>query len=160
MKKRILYIFLLIVLVLNSGCHSLRKKFIRKKDKKEVPVYITAKEYPDTPTRDIYIDYYLYTKGWLEELTKALRKGISYKRQRHAISEAIMNLEQIISFFNQEGKENIESIYQELQQIQAEIKRAPNLSRIKRDSLIRKISRVKRYFDSNYTYTDVEEWLN
>jgi predicted RND superfamily exporter protein len=160
MKKRILYILLLVVLASNSGCHSLRKKFIRKKNKKEVPVYITTKEYPQKPTRDIYLDYYLYTKGWLEELTKALRKGISYKRQRYAISEAIMNLEQIISFFNQKGKENIESLYQELQQIQAEIKRAPNLSRVKRDSLVRKISRIKREFDSNYTYTDVEEWLN
>lgn len=160
MKKRILFIFLLTVLVLNNGCHSLRKKFTRKQKEKEVPVYITPKEYPQKPTRDIYIDYYLYTKGWLEELAKALGKGISYKRQKHAIGEALMNLEQIISFLNQKGKENIEPLHQELQQIQAEIKRVPNLSRIKRDYLVRKVQRIAREFGSNYTYTDVREWLN
>ncbi|MCF7873888.1 MAG: hypothetical protein K9L84_00725 [Candidatus Omnitrophica bacterium] len=160
MRKKALFIFLLVILVLNGGCHSLRKKFIRKKKEEKVPVYITPKEYPQKPTRDIYVDYYLYVKGWLEELAKALRKGISYKRQKHTIDEAVMNLEQIISFFNQKGKENIESLHKELKQIQAEINRIPNLSRIKRDSLIRKVQKIKRKFDSNYTYTDVKEWLN
>lgn len=160
MNRRILVIFLLILLALNTGCHSLRKKFIRRKKKEEVPVYVTPKDYPEKPTRDIYIDYYLYTKGWLEELAKALRKGISYKRQKHAIEEAIMNLEQIISFFNQEGKKEISSLHRELKEIKEEINRVPNLSRIKRDFLIRKIQNIKRDFDSNYTYTDVKEWIN
>lgn len=160
MKRRILVIFLLLLLGLNSGCRSLRKKFIRKEKKEEVPVYVTPKEYPDKPTRDVYIDYYLYTKGWLEESVKALRKGISHKRQKHAIEEAIMNLEQIISFFNQEGKEKASSLHKKLKEIREEINRVPNLSRIKRDFLIRKIQNIKRDFDSNYTYTDVKEWIN
>jgi NTP pyrophosphatase (non-canonical NTP hydrolase) len=160
MKKNILFIFLLAVLVLNSGCHSLRKKFIRKKNKKDVPVYVTPKEYPQKPTRDIYVDYYLYTKGWLGELIKALRKGISHKRQKHAIGEAIMNLEQIISFFNQEGRDAIGPLHDQLKKIQKEIKQIPNLSRYKRDSLVRKTQNIKREFDSNYTYTDIKEWLN
>lgn len=160
MKRRILVTLLLFFLLLNSGCRSLRKKFIRKEKKEEVPVYVTPKEYPEKPTRDIYIDYYLYTKGWLEELVKALRKGISYKRQKHSIEEAVMNFEQIISFFNQEGKEEASSLHKKLKEIKEEINRVPNLSRIKRDSLIRKIQNIKRDFDSNYTYTDVKEWIN
>ncbi len=160
MNKKVLPFFLSLILVLNSGCHSLRKKFVRKKKEKEPPVYVTFKEYPQKPARDIYIDYYLYTKGWLEDLTKALRKGISYKRQKRATDEAIMNLEQIISFFNQDGVKAIDSLYRNLKQVQTEIKRAPNLSQIKRNSLIRKIENIKREFDSNYTYTDAKEWLN
>ncbi len=160
MNRIILFIIVSLMLVLNSGCQSLRKKFIRKEKKEEVPVYISPKEYPEKPTREIYIDYYLYTKGWLDELAKALQKGISYKRQKRAIEEAVMNLDQIISFFNQEGKDNILPLQSELKKIEEEIKRVPNLSRIKRDSLIREIQNIKRDFDSNYTYTDVKEWIN
>ena len=84
------------MIFVNSGCHSIRKKFIRKKkSKEEVPVYIDFKDYPEIPSREAYIDYYLFVEGWLEELVGALKKGFSYKRQKRSIDEAIMNFEQI-----------------------------------------------------------------
>ncbi len=159
--KQLFVVFLILSLVLNSGCHSLRKKFVRKKKpKKETPVYVDFKEYPTKPSRDAYIDYYLFVRGWLDELIGALEKGISYKRQRRAINEAIMNLEQIISFFNTEGKEKIYPLYEELLSMRSQVEKSPNMSEVKRNSFIRKVEHLKRRFEKNFNYSDAEQWMS
>lgn len=159
--KKLFFAFLILLMGLNSGCHSLRKKFVRKKkSKKEVPVYVDFKEYPTKPSREAYIDYYLFVRGWLDELLAAAKKGISHKRQRRAISEAIMNIEQIISFFNTEGKEKIYPLYEELLSIGIQVNKAPNMSEVRRNSLVRKIEQVKRRFEKGFNYSDAEQWMN
>lgn len=159
--KRLFSAFLILLLVLNSGCHALRKKFIRKKKvKRQETVYVDFKEYPTTVSRDAYIDYYLFTRGWLDELLSALGKGISHKRQKRAINQAIMNLEQIISFFNTEGKEKIYPIYEVLLSVRSQIQRSPNLSQIRRNSLVRKIEYTKRRLEKKFNYSDAEQWMN
>ena len=158
---RKLLIFLLVTMLsLTSGCHSLRKKFIRKKKhEKEAPVYVSFKDYPTKPSRGAYINYYLFVRGWLDDLTEALRKGVSYKRQRRAINEAIVNLEQIIAFYDTKGKEALYPIYEELQGFREAITRSPNMSEIKRNYLIRKIERLKRKFEKDFNYSDAEKWI-
>lgn len=158
--KKSLVVFLIIVLSLTSGCHSLRKKFTRKKKHdKEVPVYVDFKDYPTKPSREAYINYYLFVRGWLDDLTEALKKGISYKRQRRAINEAIMNLEQIIAFYDTEGKDAVYPIYEELQGFRGEMTKSPNMSENKRNLLIRKIEYLKRKFEKDFNYTDAEKWM-
>ncbi len=153
--------FLAILFILSSGCHSLRKKFVRKKKgKKEAPVYVDFKDYPTRPSREAYIDYYLFVRGWLEELRDALRREFSYKREMRAINEAIMNTEQIISFYNTAGKEKIYPFYEELLAIKKQITMSPNMSEMKRTVLIRKIEHVKRRFEKNFNYTDAEKWMD
>jgi len=158
---RKLLIFLLVAMLsLASGCHSLRKKFIRKKKhEKEAPVYVNFKDYPAKPSRGAYINYYLFVRGWLDDLTEALRKGISYKRQRRAINEAIVNLEQMIIFYDTEGKDTIYPLYEELQGFREAMKKSPNMSETKRNLLIRKIERLKRRFEKDFNYTDAEKWM-
>ncbi|MCF7908725.1 MAG: hypothetical protein K9L86_07650 [Candidatus Omnitrophica bacterium] len=159
--KRLFTYLLITLLVFNSGCHALRKKFIRKKKiEKEQAVYVDFKEYPTKPSRDAYIDYYIFVRGWLDELSAALKKGISYKRQRRAISEAIMNVEQIISFFNTEGKEEIYPIYDDLLYIRQQVEKAPNMSEVRRNSLIRRIEHLKRIFEKDFNYSDAEQWMS
>jgi len=154
-------IFLLIVVFTFSGCHSFRQKFIRKKKTEEVaPVYVSFKDYPDRPSRDAYIDYYLFVRGWVDELLGALNKGISFKRQKRAINEAIMNLEQIVSFYNHEGKELIYPLYEELLYFRKEIEKSPNMSITRRNGLIRKIEAWKRRFEKGFNYSDAEKWLS
>ena len=149
------------VLVLTSGCHGLRKKFIRKKKYEEAPpVYVGVKEYPDKLTQEAYIDYNLFVRGWLEELQESLRTEGNVKREKRAINEAIMNIEQIIYFFNDEGKEAIYPIYEELLAIRTEIQRAPSMSSGKRNSLARRVENVERRFDSNFGYSEVEKWID
>lgn len=151
--------FLVLTLGLTCGCHSIRKKFTRKRRKKEAPVYVSFKEYPEKSSRGVYINYYLFVRGWLDDLTEALNKGISYKRQRRAINEAIMNLEQMIAFYDGEGKDAIYPIYEEFQGFRDEITKSPNMSKGKRNSLIRRIERVKRKFEKNFNYSDAEKWM-
>lgn len=159
--RRVLFFFLIIMLSLTSGCYNLRKKFIRKKKyKKEAEVYVNFKDYPAKPTREAYINYYLFVRGWLDDLIEALKKGISYKRQRRAINEAIMNLEQIIAFYSSEGKEALYPIYEELQGFREALDVSPNMSENKRNSLIRKVEQLKRTFEKNFNYSDAEKWMS
>lgn len=160
MKKTLVF-SLVIMISLTSGCHSIRKKFVRKKKyKKEVPVYIDFKNYPVKPSRNAYINYYLFVRGWLDELIGALKKGVSHKRQKRAINEATMNLEQIISFYNLEGKDKIYPLYEELLELQKEVERSPNMSEIKRNLLIRRIERFKRRFERDFNYSDAEKLMS
>ena len=149
------------LLSLNSGCYSIRKKFIRKKkDKGTKAVYVNFKEYPLKPSHDAYVNYYLFVRGWLDELTGALNKGISHKRSKRAINEAIMNIEQIMFFYNLEGKETIYPFYEKLLAIRKEVQRNPNMGQVKKNRLIRKIESFKRSFERNFNYTDAQKWIS
>lgn len=159
--RKILTLFMVALLFSNSGCYNIRKKFVRKKKyQKESPVYVDFKDYPTKPSPEAYIDYYLFVRGWLDELIEALEKGISYKREKMAINEAIMNLEQIMSFYNLEGKNKIYPLYDELLTIREELEQSPNMSEMKRSSLIHKIQYFKRRFEKDFNYTDAEKWMS
>ena len=159
--RKLLTLLLIMALSLTSGCYNIRKKFIRKKKQKsEVPVYVNFKDYPEKPSRKAYINYYLFVRGWLEELIDALKKGISHKRQRRAINEAIMNVEQIITFYDIEGKDKIYPFYEEMRDFRKMIQNNPNMSETKRNFLARKIERFKREFEKGFNYKDAEKWMN
>jgi hypothetical protein len=160
MKK--ILVFLLIAFVLStSGCHTLRKKFTRqKKYQKEQQVYVGFKDYPNKPTKEAYLDYYLFVNGWLEDLIDALQKGTSLKREKRAINEAIMNMEQIIGFFNQEGKEKIYPLYEDLTGFKKEVDKNLNTNDIGKDSLIRSIEHFKRQFEAKFNFSDAQQYMD
>jgi len=159
--KRVLVLLLITMVCVTSGCHNLRKKFIRKKkQKKEIAVYVDFKDYPEKPSREAYINYYLFVRGWIDDLAEALKQGVSYKRQRRAINEAIMNLEQIITFYSTEGKDAVYPIYEGLQDLRAEMVKSPNMSEAKSNLFVRKVEQLKRRFEKDFNYSDVEKWMN
>jgi hypothetical protein len=162
LMKKILIIFLLIALMFSTnGCYTLRKKFTRqKKYQKEQPVYVGFKDYPNKPTKEAYLDYYLFVRGWLDDLVDALQKGTSLKREKRAIDEAIMNMEQIIGFFNQEGKEKIYPLYEDLSGFKKEVNRNPNTNDVGRDSLIRGIEHFKRQFEAKFNFNDAQQYMD
>jgi hypothetical protein len=123
-------------------------------------VYVDFKDYPTKPSRDVYIDYYLFVRGWLDELTGALERGTSNKKERRAINEAIMNLEQIISFYNTDGKDAIYPLYEELLAIRKEVETSPNMADVRKNALIKRIEYFKRRFEKDFNYKDAEKWLN
>lgn len=160
MRKFFIY-FIVTSILFTSGCHTLRKKFIRKKRyKKETPVYVDFKDYPAKPSRQAYIDYYLFVRGWLDELAESLKRGLSFKREKRAISQALMNFEQMLSFYDLEGKKKIYPLYEELLAIKKEIEKNPNTNEVKRNFLIRKIEYFKRRFEKDCNYTDIEGWIS
>lgn len=161
MRRTLYFLLILINLLSLSGCRTLRQKFIRKKEvDKEQPVYVDFKDYPQRPTEEAYVDYYLFTRGWLEELKESLRGNISYKRNKRAIDEAIMNIEQIISFYNEEGREALSPLYEDLKQTRDRIERGPSISEVTRNRLIKKIENIKRRFESNFNYAEAKKWMD
>ena len=158
--KKLTYLFIVILIFINSGCYSLRKKFIRKKKyKKEPTVYIDLKDYSIQPVEGEYLYYYLYVKGWLEELVKAVEKGISPKRQRLAVNEVASNLEKAMTFLNTEGKNEIYLIYEEFLELKKEIERSSNFTQNKKNYLLFKIRSIKNQVERKFNWVDVEKWL-
>jgi len=159
MKKHILVILILAVF-LSSGCYSFRKKFVRsKKESKESPVFVNFKEYPTNPSRERYSEYYLFIRGWLDDLTTALSREGSFKRQKRAVNEAIMNMEQIMSFFTVEGQQVLYPIYDELRQFREELIKNPSMSELRRNSYIKKIEQIKRSFEADFNFSSVGRWF-
>jgi predicted RND superfamily exporter protein len=159
MRKPIIFI-IIAVLLCTSGCYSLRKKFVRKKKyQKEEPVYVNFKDYPQKPSRGAYLDYYLFVKGWLDELAESLNKGYSVKREKRAIRQAVMNLEQMIGFFNEEGQGKIYPFYQDLLKVKEDIEKNPNMSAVERNSLVQKIEHFRRRFEADFKYSNAEKWM-
>ena len=156
--RRYISIFLILCLFSASGCHSIRKKFTRKKKiEKDIPVYVDFKEYDEVPSSEAYIDYYLFVRGWLDEAIEALQKGTSYKRLKRSMDEAIMNFEQIIAFLNSDGKEYIYPMYEELTSTRAELK--PNMSKNRRNVYVRRLESLKREFEREFNYIAAEKWM-
>ncbi len=156
--RRYISIFLILCLFSTSGCQSLRKKFTRKrKREKETPVYVDFKEYSEVPSREAYLDYYLFVRGWLDEAIEALQKGTSFKRFKRSMDEAVMNLEQIIAFLNRDGKEYIYPMYEELTSVRQEV--TANMSKNRRSVYVRRLESLKREFEREFNYIAAEKWM-
>ncbi len=164
MRKTVIFILIGVILA-TSGCTTLRKKFVRKKKyKQEEPVYINFKEYPNKPSREAYVDYYLFVKGWLDDLVESLKvdrvnNSYNYKRAKRAIDGAVMNLEQIIAFFNDEGKEKIYPLYRDLTDIKNKMDKNHNLSVLERQRIMDKIDHFRREFQSEFKYSQAQKWM-
>lgn len=159
--RKITYICIIIILTLTSGCYNVRKKFVRKKKyEKNLPVYVDFKEYPVTPSREAYVDYCVFIRGWLSDLVESLSNGDSFKRQKRAINGVIENLDQLISFYNADGKESIKSLYDNFLAVRREIENNPFMDTIKRNALIKRIEHLKRQFEIEFNYVDAKKWIN
>ncbi|MDD3296223.1 MAG: hypothetical protein PHU64_02565 [Candidatus Omnitrophica bacterium] len=163
--RKVIILIIAGVVFFTSGCQNIRKKFIRKKKAKaDAPVYVDFKDYPERPSRDAYIDYSLFVRGWLDEFSQALGDSAisgsgNYKRARRAINEAVMNLEQIISFYTPQGKDKIYPLYEQALSIKKEVNNNPNMSNLIKNSFRRKAEGIRRRFEKEFNYTDAEKWL-
>ena len=111
------------------------------------------------------MDYFLFVKGWLDDLTESLRierlnTGYNNKRERRAINGAVMNLEQMISFFNQEGKEKIYPLYVELVKIKDTMEKDPNMSPARRTIVLNKLEHFRREFEAEFKYSEAQKWMD
>jgi len=160
MRKLLSLILVLLMILDFSGCQALRKKFVRKRRKeKPPPLYLELKDYPQVPTKDMYDQYHLYVRGWLDELMHTIEEESNAKRQKKSIDEAVMNFEQIMYFYNEEGKKAAEPLYKELVSLREEIHNPYFALSGNFSSTTRKISRLKRDFEKNFSYEDALEWM-
>jgi len=158
--RRITPILLVAAIFFSSGCLALRKKFIRKKKSEREPVaYVDYKEYPDAPSPEIYHNYYIFAQGWLEDLYQALTETGNRKKQKQAISEAMMNVEQMISYFNDEGKEQTSPLYQEMLLVQKQLL-SPVLNELHQLHLARKVENLKRRIIRELDWRVTSQWVD
>lgn len=157
--KKAIYVLLIIIIFFSSGCANLRKKFVRKKKyEKPTPVYVDYKEYPETPNKEAYISYYLFLRGWLEEFSIGLEKSM-IKKQKRSINEAVMNLEQMMLCYNQEGKDKVQDLYQELLAMRNEVERDGSLSDIKKNQMIDKAKKILLNLEKTCKYSRAKQWM-
>ena len=122
MRRFLSVVLIFFILFGTCGCHALRKKFVRKRKKDAAPpLYLELKDYPHVPTQDMYHQYWLFVRGWLDELKLSIEEDSNKKRQRKAADEALMNFEQIVYFFNDTGKGIVASLQQELVSIREKV---------------------------------------
>ncbi|MCM8819853.1 MAG: hypothetical protein NC925_03550, partial [Candidatus Omnitrophica bacterium] len=75
-------------------------------------------------------------------------------------NEAIANFEQIISFFNPQGKERIYPLYEQLISIKKDIEQNKGVDQIHISNIIHKIENFKRHFETEFSYTDAKKWMD
>ena len=156
-KVNIFFIFIVITIFL-SGCYSLRKKFVRKrKSKKPQPVYVDFKEYPPDNPQDLYDNYYLFAAAWMDEIVNGLSGSYNYKRQRHAFSEVMHNLDRINSIFTEEGKSKLKPIYDEMSVLNKKF--SPNMTNMDKNFILRRIEVIRLKFGKNFTHSKVSQWI-
>lgn len=78
------------------GCDAFVRKFTRKPKKGEgtrVRPVLAPKEYKSTMTpEELYGQYFLFWKGWQDELIQSLLVTANYKKQSNCVEQAIANL--------------------------------------------------------------------
>ena len=143
-----------------SGCTGLRKKFIRKRHKETPPpLYLDLKDYPKVPTKDMYDEYFLFVRGWLDELSLSIEEHSSHKRQKKSIDEALKNLEQVMYYYNAVGKENIAPLHEEFIDLRDRVHDPYFFTSASVTYMKRKIYRMKRAFETGFTYEKASLWM-
>jgi len=152
---------LLIVLVLfTCGCYSLRKKFSRNKaHPKETQVYLDLKSYPVSASREDYQDGVLYLNGWLDEAVSNLIENGNRKRVRHSLQEALESMDEIVDFYDEDGKRAIGPLHEELRIVRDDFAHNANLTTIDCNGFKRRIEEIKRSFSENFKYSEAKKWL-
>lgn len=161
-RKISVLLIVIIGIIYLQGCYSLRKKFVRKKKtnrEQELPVYLDFKTYPSRPSSDAYRDYFLFVKGWLDELMDTIKLEGSKKREKRAINEAIKNFEQMLYFFSEDKKKEFVPLYNDFLAIKTDIYNNPNLKEWDRIRLVRKIEKLKIDLERNMRYSVVRQWM-
>lgn len=151
---------MILIASLCMGCTSIRRKFVRKKkSQEEAQVYVTLKDYAGVPTEKAYRDYYVFVRGWLDDLKAALQEQGSWKRSKKSIDEALMNFSQIYQGLNEEGKKECQDILQEFAAIKQTVY---NTSLFSSDTtrLVERVDRLKRTFEKKMSYEVVEGYLS
>ncbi len=159
MKRIAVLIVTIAVFFCTSGCAGLRSKFVRKKRAEKKPVvYVDYKQYSDVPPRESYQEYYVFTQGWLSEALQSLRYSGNRKKIRQAFSEALINIEQMLFFLDQDGQDQLASLHARLQELQEEYI-AFSANEMKKSSIINRLESFSREFQRKFSMNNAAQWM-
>lgn len=159
MKRVAVLIVIFAVLLSSSGCTGMRTKFVRKKRVEKKPVvYVDYKQYSDVPPKESYQEYYVFTQGWLSEALQALSYNGNRKKIRQAFSEALINIEQMFFFLDEEGQEELASLHGQLQELQEEYI-SFSANEMKKSSLSGRLESFSREFQRKFSMSNAAQWM-
>ncbi len=156
---RFITFLVLISLFFASGCGPLAKKFVRKrKRKKPQAVYVQPKDYPLANSQELYKDYYIYARGWMQELIVSLREKRSAKKIISCLQGIVENLSYLQEFFNEGAplKDLLFSYIDKFSQMLSKFRRH-SVSTTLWDKYLSESERIQREFEKKFSASKIFE---
>lgn len=117
-KKNSVFILLALLFTTNlTGCRAVMDKFTRKKDDQAPDMYLDLKYYQEVGGENFYKKFYMFAKGWLEEVQDELESGSNLKRIKVRLADAQGYIERMETYVNAEGRSLIAPVVKDLEVI-------------------------------------------
>lgn len=152
MKKQIIFILILVMTAgALSGCATVRRKFVRKKQANDEPeLYLDLREYAQAPAEEIYHQYYVFAHGWIEELVQLLDTGSNKKRMRYSIEQAISNFARLKEYIPSEKISDYRYLSDDLASLRKKVFNN-TIVESRRDTLLRDARNIERDLEKKFS---------
>ena len=151
MRRKSIIVGCIILLLFSFGCASVRKKFVRKKQKEltEEEMVIVPHDYAqlDMPIDAAYQKFYNFWRAWHYELMNAINSGKNMKKVDVCFEQMALNLDRMKKLLRQEKAAQLQEYIDRLVKLQEQADmyahQMLSVSRIrsKADLLLREIQR-------------------
>jgi len=153
--KNIIFYFGLWSLVFSlCGCDAFVRKFTRKAKKDNLPkeeMVLAPEEYKPTQDKEeLYRQYFLFWKSWVDELSTALAHNTSHKRQVSCAEEAIKSLLNLKTLLNEEAQKKLDIYINGMKEIEASV--SADLYGNYNNSVIRSVEQSRRNILRDFSY--------
>lgn len=125
-QKILLFTGCLFLILTLTGCEAFTRKFIRRpKEKKVEDVVLAPKDYSvfDISVEERYRKSFVFWKSWQSELITALGSSASHKKRRACVEEAVLNLQSLSPFLNDEKQKDLEVYLVRMRNLSEDIER-------------------------------------
>lgn len=157
--KKILTLFIVVLLVefLLSGCASIQKKFTRKKtEHKSIVKFYSDKDFKRAPNDILYKEHLNYFRSWLDEILES--DSLNYKTDLRSINEAVRHLEDMEKYLPEEKQANLKNYVTQLNKIADKISKGS--VKVKENVyMVSTIRSIKRNVENNYSFKMVKDIL-
>ena len=156
---RVKYIYLLVVIVMLSGCADFRDKFIRKPKEDSIPTtsYQAVRIYDVQPSLDLYTKRYIFWKNWHRELLGVLSND-NQKKRIVAVEQEVSNLLDMQNMLVDEKADELQVYIDELSGIERTLKEERvtpgNEVRIRRE-----LEAIGKQVKRNFSYTKMRGYI-
>ena len=157
MKKKLIYGWILLLVLQGTGCESLPKKFIRKKTQPEhtaAVVYIEKGPYQKKFSNEYYYKmHYTLWKTWHDEVLDNL--GGNSKKIKRASEEAYSHLDQMGKYLNPRKQDKLTELTEELK-VFVDAFQDDRYSRSELPAMKSDLDRIKRRVANDFYYEKVK----
>jgi len=143
------------------GCDAFVRKFTRKPKKGEgtrVRPVLVPKEYKSTMTpEELYRQYFLFWKGWQDELIQSLLTSANYKKQSNCVEQATSNLLRIRAMLIPEKQQELDKYIGQLEDLGGRLGDDPYGTNSASNRLT--AERIKMEILKDFSYSKVKDFL-